>query len=302
MLFSEIYGTYYQTVAAILREAVRGSLDGKTLNRIVLETAFEESLLTIPDALRSGRWALIDGDYGTALLEEPRMPLTTLQKQWMKALLLDPRVQLFAPDETGLEDVEPLFRPEWIHYFDRYADGDPYTEEAYIRNFRTVCRALRERRKLEVTYLGGKGSRHHAVVSPRWLEYSEKDDRFRLIAVGARSVTINLGRMTSCAILEDAADSAAPLIRPTQTLTLELTDERNTLERVLLHFSHLEKETRRLDGNRYEVILRYDEADETEMLIRVLSFGATVRVTAPEHFRAAIVRRLEMQGKLRENL
>ena len=46
---------------------------------------------------------------------------------------------------------------------------------------------------------------------------------------------------------------------------LELTDRRNALERVLLHFSHLEKETRRLDENRYRLTLRYEKEDEMQI-------------------------------------
>ena len=78
---------------------------------------------------------------------------------------------------------------------------------------------------------------------------------------------------------------------------MELTDERDTLSRVLLHFSHLEKETTRLDDTHYRVTLHYDRNDETEMLIRILSFGPTVRVTEPEHLRQRLRERLMMQDR-----
>ena len=79
------------------------------------------------------------------------------------------------------------------------------------------------------------------------------------------------------------------------TVTLELADQRNALERVLLHFSHLEKETERLDENRYRVTLHYDSQDETEMVIRVLSFGPVIRVLEPPHFVELVKRRIERQ-------
>ena len=41
----------------------------------------------------------------------------------------------------------------------------------------------------------------------------------------------------------------------------------------------------------------YDKNDETEILIRILSFGAVVRVTAPESFREKIRQRLAMQSQ-----
>ncbi|MGN1019617.1 MAG: helix-turn-helix transcriptional regulator [Aristaeellaceae bacterium] len=297
MLFSEIYGSYYQTVAKILSRAVAGTLDGKALQRIVQETAFAESPLTIPDALVSGQWPLLTRDYGTPLLREPAMPLTLLQKRWMKAILLDPRVQLFQPDATGLEDVAPLFRQEWLVYFDRYTDGDDYGDPGYISRFRTILTALREKRQLQLVFRDGRGNRHNTAVSPQYLEYSGKDDRFRLAAEGFRPWIVNLSRIEDCRLLESAAFSTHQDFRHTRSLTLTLTDERGTLERVLLHFSHLEKETRRLDDTHYQLTLHYDQNDETEMLIRILSFGAMVQVIAPESFRDRIRQRLALQSR-----
>lgn len=73
------------------------------------EKAFAESVLSIPVALQSGAWPLLDSDFHTILREKPTMPLTTLQKRWLKAILSDPRIALFDPDTSGLEDVEPLY-------------------------------------------------------------------------------------------------------------------------------------------------------------------------------------------------
>ena len=297
MLFSEIYGTYYHAVARILSKALDGTLDGRSLRKTVQNTAFDESLLTIPDSLLTHKWPLLSQDHSTPLLREPSMPLTLLEKRWMKAVLLDPRMGLFDPDTTDLEEVEPLFRPEWLVYFDRCADGDDYSDPGYIQRFRTVLKALREKKQLEIVYNDGKGNRHRTVVSPQYLEYSEKDDRFRLAAEGYRPLMLNLSRLESCTLLEKDAFTTGQDFRRSQSLTVELTDERDTLARVLLHFSHLEKETKRLDDTHYRVTLHYDQNDETEMLIRILSFGPVVRVTEPESFRQKLRERLAMQDR-----
>ena len=42
----------------------------------------------------------------------------------------------------------------------------------------------------------------------------------------------------------------------------------------------------------------YDREDETEMVIRILSFGPMVRVTAPQHFTELIRERLKKQLEL----
>ena len=76
---------------------------------------------------------------------------------------------------------------------------------------------------------------------------------------------------------------------------LLLHDERNGLERVLLHFSHFEKETQKLDEQLYEIKLRYDRDDETELLIRVLPFGPILEVAAPAEFKQLIRQRIQKQ-------
>ena len=81
-------------------------------------------------------------------------------------------------------------------------------------------------------------------------------------------------------------------------LVLLLRDERNGLERVLLHFSHFEKVTRRLDSRLYEIRLRYDPADETELLIRILSFGPVLEVRSPPEFAALVRERICIQQKI----
>lgn len=109
MLFSEIYGSYFNVVAAVLTEAAEETLTAGRLTAIVQEKAFAESVLSIPAALQSNAWPLLDSNFHTVLRRKPTMPLTTLQKRWLKALLTDPRIALFNPDTSGLEDVEPLY-------------------------------------------------------------------------------------------------------------------------------------------------------------------------------------------------
>lgn len=294
LLFHEIYGSYFRVVSAVLAEAVRGELTTERLDALVREKAFAESVLTIPAALQGGEWPLLSGAERTPLRHAPSMPLTTLQKRWLKALLSDPRIHLFAPSPAGLEDVEPLFTPDMFVYFDRYADGDLFESPAYIAHFRTVLTALREKRKLRITFEGRHQKIHRWVCVPFRLEFSPKDDKFRLLTCGG--FTLNLARITGCELLEQYSAKAfhEPKANP-QTLVLTLSDERNALERAMLHFSHLEKETARLSNRQYQITLHYDREDETELLIRVLSFGPMLRVTAPDHFISQIRQRLQSQ-------
>ena len=297
MLFHEIYGCYFHTVASILRAAARGGLTDRALTALVREHAFAESTLTIPAALESGDWPLLDGALRPVLRHPPTMPLTTLEKRWLKALLQDPRIALFAPDPAGLEEVEPLYQPGTFVLFDQYADGDPYGDQAYIARFREILAAVREEREMEIRARTRTGQVRTWVCAPYRLEYSVKDDKFRLLTMSERGRhTIALARIVSCETLgpRDPALLQTPPERR-EELTLLLHDQRNGLERVLLHFSHFEKETRRLDGGRYQIRLWYDREDETELLIRVLSFGPVLEVQSPESFIALIRERIARQ-------
>ena len=303
MLFSEVYGTYYNVIAAVLSEAVADTLTRQRLNALVQEKAFGESTLTIPSNLQDGTWQLLTDDFKTPLRHVPTMPLTALQKRWLKTLLQDPRICLFGVNDTGLEDVEPLFPVDAVVYYDQYTDGDPYDDPRYIENFRTVLTAIREERLIRARFTSRLGERRSWVCRPIRLEYSAKDDKFRLIAAGGRSPTsINIARLRSVTLLEPYDPETQRDVRPRKdTLVLEVRDERNALERVMLHFSHFEKQAEQIDDRHYRLTLRYDRDDETELLIRVLSFGPLVKAVAPERFISLIRERLQKQKNLCES-
>lgn len=298
MLFSEVYGRYYQVIASILSEAVRGNLTEEELRNIVAEKAFSESALVIPQALQSGAWGLLTEDRKTPLRHEPVLPLTLLEKRWLKTLLSDSRIRLFGIEENGLEDVEPLYPIEAVVYFDRYADGDDYTDPNYVKNFQTILRAFREKRKLEIIYQTGGKRKTVWKGIPKNLEYSSKDDKFRLYIASKGSAALNLSRMEACRLLEPFAEEAEmPFVLKKEKLVLEIKDERNALERVMLHFSHFEKKTVKLDRKTYRLTLWYETEDKAELLIRVLSFGPMVRVIEPDSFILLMKKRIQKQMK-----
>lgn len=297
MLFHEIYGSYYNAVAAILAEAVNGELSEKRMNEIVSEKAFAESFLTVIPSLKNGKWQLLDSDLSTSLEHKPTMSLTLLQKRWLKAISLDPRIKLFDVDFSFLGDVEPLFTPDDYVVFDKYNNGDPFEDNAYIKNFSVFLWAIKNKKRLKIRYHGNKGHFILMEGDPYKLEYSEKDDKFRVLLRNCSKGTfINLSGVERCTVIGDAyADELLTALDGETYFILELTDERNSLERVMLHFAHFKKEAERLDDNKYKVKIYYDSSDETELVIRVLSFGPLVEVKEPQSFRNLIIERILSQ-------
>ena len=301
--FNEIYGTYFNVVSSILRQAQEKQLTKDSLELLVREQAFADSCLTIPKALQDGSWPLLREDMTTPLRHAPAMPLTTLQRRWLKSLLTDKRIQLFDVDCSGLEDLEPLFCEEQFVYFDRYSDGDNYDAPEYKQHFRLLLQAITEKRRVEISFISGKNDSVRKRYLPMQIEYSAKDDKFRLKAVcGSSQQYVNVARIKDCCLLETANAEICEQKAPERCkLTALLTDERNALERAMLHFSHLEKITERLDEKHYRLQLMYNKSDETEMVIRILSFGPLLRVQEPAGFIELLRHRLRKQLALRED-
>lgn len=309
MLFHEIYGSYYQAVSKILEKAVAGDLSEKSIVTLVQQYAFAESWSSLTESLLNGDWPFLDEDLETELRRKPEMPLTTLQKRWLKTMLQDPRVRLFLDEahRKTAENVTPLFDQQDIVYFDRYLDGDPYEDPAYINRFRTVLTALRRNSWMEVTYRNRHGDPVTAKVKPIHLEYSPRDDKFRLHCAGTAehiwpgAIQINLARMMYCE-LTGSAEQAVLIPGVRKTAELILTDRRGLLERFMRLFCYLEKKTVPLEEDtqipRYKVELYYEPSDEGELIIRLLSMGNDIQLLSPEPLRQKLAARVQRQRSL----
>lgn len=301
MIFSELYSAYYNAVARVIEKILEGEKNPKELQSIVSNSAFEESGVAIFSAIKNEKWHLITKDMSTPVEHKPTMPLTILEKRWLKAISLDPRVKLFDIDFPDLYGVDPLFTPDDYRVYDKYSDGDPFEDEEYIKKFRTILTAMREGKQIKFEMENRNRAYSYVRCIPERLEYSEKDDKFRIITGGSRAVsTVNIAKMRFCSIYHGNEPLTKRLNRPTQHqwVTLKITDRRNALERVMMHFAHFEKQAERINKETYLLKIKYDVKDESEILIRVLSFGPMVQVVEPESFVELVREKLIRQMKL----
>ncbi len=311
LVFHEVYGAYYNAVARILSLAVRGTLTPQRMMSTIHDKAFSESGIYLADRLLSGEWPLLSHDLKTELRREPVMPLTIIQKRWLKAILKDPKARLFAADEvlTQLDeqlcDVSPLFSDRTVCLYDRFSDGDPFEDPEYIQHFRTVLGAIKNKAALRLEYRNRFGTAYFTSVIPQTLEYSPRDDKFRVYACPAENtghtepLRLNMGRILSCEMLPGEAIISQDVFVSRESVVLELEDTEETLERAMFHFSYLEKRTERMGNGRYQITLYYPSADRTEVLIRILSFGQQIRILSEGYIKEETERRMRAQAALK---
>ncbi len=314
-IFSEIYGAYYRIAARAMREK---SVTEGIMYELIRELGFRDSALFLPQKLfpqKDGSdWGLLrrnaDGSLSRITREPPPVILTTLQKSWLKSKLADTRFALFFDDETlrrleeRLAETKPLYRREHFRYFDKFTDGDDFADPKYRGNFRIILSAIKSRELLKISFTSGHDKRICFTCLPVNIEYSEKNDKLRVLIRKLRtgcitgSGVINLGRIDAVErtgrFIADAPNKT--FTRPRGSVTVYIAPERNAVERFLMAFASYEKRTERdLENRGCTAVLYYDKADETELLIRLLSFGAAVEILKPEGFRRQAAERVAKQ-------
>lgn len=325
-LFSEIYGAYYRTAAGILE---RERVSRREIESIISEEAFRDSMLFIEPKLfpqKDGSdWHLLirneDGSFSRRTRLPPPKIITDIQKSWLRAKLADPKFRLFFDDGTleklsqRLENVRPLHLPQHFLYPDIFTDGDNYSDENYRSIFRTILASVKSGEILETVYSAGHGKEFCGYILPVKLVYSRKNDKFRIYANVWKSrpcsgknrhySIMNIGRIervSATGMYFDGAVSQRKMLksfRSREPVRVFVTTERNAVERFMMEFAAYEKHTvRDMETGCCTVELWYDKFDETELLIRLLSFGPTIRILSPPSFRAQAEKRVKRQYEL----
>lgn len=319
-LFSEVYSCYYQVAAEVLRAAGEQALSRREIARIVEEKAFSESGLYLLPRLLEGEWPLLqrEGEGWRAKVKAAGpLPPTNLQKAWMKALLADPRMGLFLSAEQekqlaeALDGVEPLFTPAMFLDVDVAADRDPWEEARYREHFQRIITAMKAGKVLDISFTSPRKGACRGDYRPIKLEYSRKDGKFRLYGLlvsGGRSqgiFVINLGRITEIKTSRErfagpvGLETYDAVYRCKEPARIRILPQRNALERCMLQFASYEKRTEYDEkSDSYLCTIYYNRQDETELLIRILSFGPVVRVLGPEPFLRKVRERVLRQHVL----
>lgn len=318
-IFSEIYGAYFRIAAKLMDSA---SVTEKQIMTHTANEGFRDSILFLPQKLipqnDNSDWGLFkrnsNGTLSPIIKHTPISIMTDLRKRWLKAKLFDPKIRLFLDDDAlaaldeRLSSIEPLYKRHHLRYTDRFSDGDDFLSEDYRKNFRCILRAIKEHEILDISFVSGHDRHIRHCYLPLKLEYSAKNDKFRVycykISRGCihDSGIINIGRIYSIhntGIFFDEKTDMENYFRSRRAkvpVTVKITPERNGVERFLMEFSSYEKHTERdLSTGTVTAEIKYDFQDETELLIRLLSFGSVIEIIGPPHFRKLAADRVKKQ-------
>ena len=323
-LFEKIYGRYYEIVRTIVIATSIKPRSRQEIEQLARSQGFQESALAIVPKLMDGSWPFLskqaDGRYTCALRYPNALySLTTLQKSWLSALLLDPRIALFLTEQEQLalalclEGITPCWKPDDFRYFDRYQDADSFDSPDYQKHFQSILTAMHKKQAMFIVYTGKTGITATYELIPREILYSSRDDKFRIICFPCRSgrrhysYCFNLERIQACTLsrrdirelrMEDTATSYMHTPAPAPVV-IEISGARNSLERCMLHFAQYKKQTEYDEQKKvYYCSIFYDIEDEPQLLIEILSFGPVIRVLGPESFVQSIRDRVTRQHEL----
>ncbi len=322
-LFSEIYGCYFSVVNSIIEKAQEG-LTREEIENIVQTQGFYDSAFYLVPKLTSKEWSFLENIDGKYYVNENlnilNRPLTNLEMAWLKAILSDKRIILFLSKEEifalgdFLKDTEPLFHHSDFYYTDLSLDGDDYESELYQNNFKLILEACKINKTLAVDYVNSKGKTFTNVILPYKITYSSKDDKFRFIGLALqaddsyRQVTLNISRVLKVEILEKEFPLDIDIAKEihntlsTEPITISISTKRRALERCMLQFASWEKETEYDEkSDRYICKIYYNKQEETELLIRILSFGPVVKVLGHESFLQQVKERIFKQYEMNKS-
>ncbi len=307
-IFSEIYGTYYFIVNQILSQ--NRPLAAEEIREIIQNSGYKETLLHLePQLLLEGNWDLLrkENDAFIPIIPAIQPVYREFERRFLKTILNDSRIALFLSSEeqakwqNHLEDVTPLFSGSDIFYFDQFADGDIYTDSNYIKCFKVILEAIQTNKHVYLEYEQSQKRLLTGVFNPQILEFSQKNNRFRLqarLVQNNTDYTLNMQQILSAVLKEESSCKPFASEPATKTIHCTLYNQRNALERAMLHFASYQKVTKQLDDETYQLAISYPAQVESELLIQILSFGPMLRVTAPSAFIHLLKHRLQRQMEL----
>lgn len=246
------------------------------------------------------------------------IPLTAWELRWLCTILHDDKMNLFLSSNTinkllalMPDSIKPINISD-IVVFDRYHSKGHKPNAEF---FQAIVSALHKCVRLQIKYKDGKGRKYKGTYCPLHIEYSKRDDRFRLYVVDDASMRVRIMNIDGITSINTCDSSFDPndyqkilsdfLQENSDSITVEFFDTKNIPDRLLNEFAPWRKQCELIDpeAKLYRFTLYYYKYDEIDVLIRLMSYGPFIRFVDKDHFiNKELMKRIEKQNELFRNL
>lgn len=265
-----------------------------------------------------------DGLFFPSIEGANNMPLpvrfTKLEKMWLKALLKEPCIGMILSEKTieklmnELKDVDTPIKSEYIEMTNIIKLPDLSECMEYQQNFKLILKAIIEEKAIRYSNTDRFGNVYREMTSlPVGIEFSMRDRRFRLSMYSLddnRPVMSNLFTMSDIVIVDYdksiiSRRKAKELLHEQkyspEPVVLEVTDVKAAMERCFMCFSGMERSSKCLGDNKYEIKLSYYLFEEENLINCILSLGPYVKVISPGRIANEVIRRVKKSLDLLNN-
>ena len=222
------------------------------------------------------------------------IPLSFIEIQWLQNVIDNPLANCFL-EQSEIDHLKAMlptvgwFDINDVVVSDQFADVAPlYSQIGYAKQLRTLMSAIREQRCITIRYKSqyDRCTDYHCC-SPSYIEYSKRDNRFRLRCVcNKKSVrTFNLERIVDIFVINTRFDAVKTrkIIEEfdqnnEQSLVIYFNELNNIPDQILSEFSCYKKKCIRWGNGKYRMTLYYNNEDRKEIIVRLLSYGSLITV------------------------
>lgn len=316
-IFSEIYSCYFNAMSEILDSSIDDEISNETIEKIIQRIAFSESSLYILPKIKNNKWSFFENNK-SKIKNETSYPLTKMQKMWLCSIFNDIRINLFF-DKNAIDKfkkyfkdnkIKPLFDKDDFYAFDQFRLGDNYFDKFYIEKFKILSKAVKNLEVLKIYYNSAKNKRIIGYFRVFKIEYSKKNDTHRVYVMKINSKKVNVFNISRIIKIENTEKYEISHINfdeyfdynlSNEPVVIEISNERNALERCMLQFASYNKKTE-FDENsgKYICYIYYNKDLETELLIQVLSFIPNIKVLGHKNFLNEVLIRVNSQKLIME--
>lgn len=222
------------------------------------------------------------------------IPLSHVERQWLCNVLSHPMAPCFMSSDEITRLKAQLDNPnlfdinDCVLYDQHIKDNNNNAKRDTCGNTRKVLEAIHQRNIITITYESQRGRKSNYLCAPGYLEYSKRDNQMRLRAVvnEKKAKTFNMERVLKIQIhrkeffdmvlIREVIDKISQ--ENERELVVSFKETKNVPDRILTEFSCYKKKCIKWDSEEYRMTLYYDNEDRLEILIRLLSYGSSIKV------------------------